>query len=61
MRFGLVLGLLLAGTVFLSTVYSANQHDADIDDNEFAEFEDFDDGKLILIQCSMIFLIFYFS
>ncbi|KAK3109192.1 hypothetical protein FSP39_025062 [Pinctada imbricata] len=46
MHLGLHIGLLLAVTVFMSTVYSANQHDADIDDNEFAEFEDFDDEEV---------------
>ena len=45
--------LLVCSLSFLSLSWSANPHDADLDDNEFAEFEDFDDGtslmKLLLL------------
>ena len=49
---GSVSYLLLVLMVAPLVVGSANQHGADVEDNEFAEFEDFDDGLSFTLLCS---------
>ena len=42
--------LILCLVSFMTFAQSANQHGAEVEDNDFAEFEEFDEGQFVMVD-----------